>query len=113
MIEALARTAGVRVSVDTRKAAVAAAAVAAGAAMVNDVSAGRHDPDLLGVVAEAGRRLVPMHMLGDPGDHAGRPALRRRGRRGRDVPGRARRLAAESPGSNEVWIDPGIGFGKT
>src|SRR5919206_4225862 len=46
VVEELARTGGVPVSIDTRKATVAAAALAAGAAMVNDVSAGRHDPDL-------------------------------------------------------------------
>jgi dihydropteroate synthase len=66
VVEELARTAGVPVSVDTRKAAVAAAAVAAGATMINDVSAGRHDPDLLGVAADAKVPLVLMHMLGTP-----------------------------------------------
>ena len=65
VIEELAQKAEVPISVDTRK-AVAAAAVAAGASMVNDVSAGRHDPDLLGVVAEAKVPLVLMHMLGTP-----------------------------------------------
>ena len=53
---------------------MAAAAVAAGAAMVNDVSAGRHDPELLGVVAEAKVPLVLMHMLGTPATMQDDPA---------------------------------------
>ena len=57
---------GVRVSVDTTKAAVAAAAVAAGAVMINDVSGGTRDPELLDVVAEAGAAFVVMHSRGTP-----------------------------------------------
>ncbi|HEY7605145.1 MAG TPA: dihydropteroate synthase, partial [Actinomycetes bacterium] len=53
VIHELSATAGVPVSVDTRTAAVAAAAVAAGAGVITDVSAGRHDPELLSVAAEA------------------------------------------------------------
>ena len=53
-------------SIDTTKAAVAAAALEAGATIVNDVSAGRPIPDLLGVVADAGAGYVAMHMLGEP-----------------------------------------------
>ena len=84
VIEELARTAGVPISVDTRKAAVAAVALAAGATMVNDVSAGRHDPDLLGVVAEVEAFLAE------------------------------RCLAAEFAGVDHeaLVVDPGIGFGK-
>jgi dihydropteroate synthase len=113
VIEELARTAGVPVSVDTRKAAVAAAAVAAGAAMVNDVSAGRHDPDLLGVVAEAKVPLVLMHMLGTPATMQDDPHYD-------DVVAEVeaflaeRCLAAEFAGVDHeaLVIDPGIGFGK-
>src|SRR5438094_5266745 len=60
VVEALADT--VRVSIDTRKAGVAEAAVAAGATLVNDVSASLHD-----VAAAAGVGWVAMHMQGDPG----------------------------------------------
>jgi len=66
VIARLAADAGVPVSVDTTKAAVAAAALDAGARIVNDVSAGRNDPDLFALVAERGAGLVAMHMLGDP-----------------------------------------------
>src|SRR5207249_3739174 len=58
--------AGVPVSIDTTKASVAAAALEAGAALVNDVSGGTADPDLLRVVADADAMLVVMHMRGNP-----------------------------------------------
>jgi dihydropteroate synthase len=113
VIEELARTAGVPVSVDTRKAAVAAAAVAAGAGMINDVSAGRHDPDLLGVAADAKVPLVLMHMLGTPATMQDDP-------RYDDVAAEVetflaeRCLAAEFAGVDHdaLVVDPGIGFGK-
>lgn len=58
--------AGIPVSVDTRKAAVMRAAIAAGAAMINDVSALTADPDSLAVVAASNARVVLMHMRGTP-----------------------------------------------
>ena len=106
VIEALAGE--VRLSIDTVKPAVARAAVAAGATLVNDVSA------TLGPVAgELGVGYVVMHRRGDPPHHADRSALRRRGRRGEGLPGRARRSRRRAPASTEIWVDPGIGFGKT
>ena len=66
VVRELAATAGIPISVDTTKASVAAAALEAGATIVNDVSAGRHDPELLSVVADAGAGYVAMHMLGEP-----------------------------------------------
>jgi dihydropteroate synthase len=113
VVEELARTAEVPVSIDTRKAAVAAAALAAGATMVNDVSAGRHDPDLLGVAADAKVPLVLMHMLGTPATMQDDP-------RYDDVVAEVeaflaeRCLAAEFAGVDHqaLVVDPGIGFGK-
>ena len=113
VIEQLAGAAGVPVSVDTRKAAVAATALAAGATMVNDVSAGRHDPDLLGVAAEAKVPLVLMHMLGTPATMQDAP-------RYDDVVAEVeaflaeRCQAAEAAGVDHdaLVVDPGIGFGK-
>jgi dihydropteroate synthase len=113
VIEALASTAGVPVSVDTRRSAVAAAALAAGATMVNDVSAGRHDPDLLGVVADAKVPLVLMHMLGTPATMQDNPVYD-------DVVAEVeaflaeRCRAAEAAGVDRdaLVVDPGIGFGK-
>ena len=113
VVEELARTAEVPVSIDTRKAAVAAAALAAGATMVNDVSAGRHDPDLLGVAADAKVPLVLMHMLGIPATMQDDP-------RYDDVVAEVeaflaeRCRAAEAAGVDHqaLVVDPGIGFGK-
>jgi dihydropteroate synthase len=113
VVEELARTAGVPVSIDTRKAAVAAAALAAGAAMGNDVSAGRHDPDLLGVAADAKVPLVLVHMLGTPATMQDDP-------RYDDVVAEVeaflaeRCRAAEAAGVDHqaLVVDPGIGFGK-
>src|SRR3954454_10112472 len=60
------RETGAQLSIDTTKALVARAALDAGATLVNDVSALRFDPELVGVVAEAGCDVCLMHMLGDP-----------------------------------------------
>jgi dihydropteroate synthase len=97
----------VRVSVDTVKTAVAEAAVAAGATLVNDVSA-----TLWPVAASAGVGWVAMHMQGTPATMQDDP-------RYDDVVAEVRtfvtaraRQAAEA-GVAEVWVDPGIGFGKT
>ena len=106
VVEALAGE--VRVSIDTRKAAVARAAVAAGATIINDVSA-----SLWPVAAETGVGWVAMHMPADPSVMQAARPLRRRGRRGPGPSGRAGRAGQRPPVSREVWIDPGIGFGKT
>src|SRR5262245_26124021 len=107
VVEALASR--VRVSIDTRKPEVAEAAIAAGATLVNDVSASLHE-----VVAAAGPSVgwVAMHMLGDPRTMQRDPTYD-------DVVADVceflvdRADAARTAGVQEVWIDPGIGFGKT
>jgi dihydropteroate synthase len=97
----------VRVSVDTRKRAVAEAAVEAGATLVNDVSASLHE-----VAAAAGVGWVAVHMRGEPATMQHDP---RYDDVVEDVRGflGARGQAAVDAGVEEVWIDPGIGFGKT
>jgi dihydropteroate synthase len=96
-----------RVSVDTRHAEVAEAAVAAGATLVNDVSASLHE-----VAAAAGVGWVAMHMQGEPRTMQANPHYD-------DVVAEvrdhlvARAEAAADAGVTEVWIDPGFGFGKT
>jgi dihydropteroate synthase len=113
VVERLARELSVPVSVDTRKAAVAAAALRAGARIVNDVSAGRHDPAMLATVADAGAGIVAMHMRGEPPTMQDDP-------RYRDVTTEvgdflaARIDAALDAGiaRESVCADPGIGFGK-
>ncbi len=99
----------VRVSIDTRRAAVAEQAVAAGATLVNDVSA-----SLWPVAAAAGPGVgwVAMHMRGEPRTMQQAPVYD-------DVVAEVRAFLVErastarDAGVEEVWIDPGIGFGKT
>jgi dihydropteroate synthase len=113
VVEELAGATDVPISIDTRKAVVAKAAVDAGAVLVNDVSAGRDDPELLGVVAEAGAGLVLMHMRGVPATMQHDP-------RYGDVVAEVeaflaeRCAAAEAAGvaGDALAVDPGIGFGK-
>jgi dihydropteroate synthase len=105
VVEALAPY--VRVSVDTRKAVVAERAIAAGATLVNDVSASLH-----AVAAAGGVGWVAMHMQGDPRTMQQAPRYDDVVTEVRDFL-LARAVAAERAGVDEVWIDPGIGFGKT
>ncbi len=112
VVEALARSdqvaaRSVRVSVDTVKPEVAEAAVAAGASLVNDISA-----SLWEVAAAGGAGWVAMHMQGQPRTMQDDPRYADVvGEVGAFVLERARR--ALEAGVGEVWVDPGIGFGKT
>jgi dihydropteroate synthase len=117
VIERLANLAGapdVRISIDTTKSAVARAALDAGAGIVNDVSAFRFDPGLAGLVAESEADCCLMHMLGEPRTMQQDP-------RYEDVVSEVKafleeRLAfamGEGVAEKRVWLDPGIGFGKT
>jgi dihydropteroate synthase len=113
VIEALA-AGGARISIDTTKAAVARRALEAGASIVNDVAAFRFDAELATVTAEAGAGCVLMHMLGEPRTMQVDP---RYDEVVSDVKAfLEERLAyAVSQGipEDDVWLDPGIGFGKT
>ena len=110
--DALGAGSGVLLSVDTTRAAVAEAAADAGAGLVNDVSAGLDDPELLAVAAARGLPVALMHKRGEPADMQERPSYT-------DVVAevldhlRERAAAAAAAGVVEVWLDPGIGFGKT
>lgn len=102
------------VSIDTRRASVAEAALDAGAELVNDVEAGTRDPHMLGLVAERGVGYVAMHMQGEPATMQGDP-------RYTDVVGevteflRSRMAACVAAGIDpeRVLLDPGVGFGKS
>ena len=98
---------GHTVSIDTSKSAVAEAALDAGAAIVNDVTALRGDPEIGPLCAERERRPGPDAHAGDAADDAGRPPLRRRRRRRQGLPRRAARGGASPPGS------PRSGSGST
>jgi dihydropteroate synthase len=116
VVEALAAAdgPGARVSIDTSKAAVAAAALDAGAAIVNDVTALRADPELAALCGDRDCAVVLMHMLGDPRTMQDDP-------RYEDVVTEVRAFLAErieaalaaGIGEDRIWVDPGIGFGKT
>jgi len=112
VIEAL-RSDGATVSVDTSKAEVAAAAIDAGATIVNDVTA-LADPSMAPLCAERGVELVLMHMQGTPRTMQENPTYDEVVADVRDFLA-ARIESAVSAGVAEerIWIDPGIGFGKT
>jgi dihydropteroate synthase len=114
VLDSLRARIDVPLSIDTRKAAVARRALAAGASLVNDVSGLAHDPELAAVVAEGGAALCLMHMQGTPRTMQADPKYD-------DVVAEVleglaastdRAVAAGVPRS-QLWVDPGIGFGKT
>jgi len=103
----------VAVSIDTTKADVAREAIAAGATLINDISALRADPEMAGVVSGTDCFVVLMHMKGTPRTMQENPMYD-------DVVGEigaflSERVAAATEAgisSKRIWIDPGIGFGK-
>ncbi len=113
VIEAIRRESDAPLSVDTRKAAVARAALAAGADILNDVSALLHEPDAAHAAAEAGAPVVLMHMRGDPKTMQNAPEY---GDCPREVATflaeAARRAEAAGVALDRIVLDPGIGFGK-
>ena len=105
---------GALVSIDTRRAEVMAAAIDAGAGVVNDVTALTGDQDSLGLVADRGVAVVLMHMQGEPGTMQENPQYENAAE---DVFGilKARFEVCEEAGilRHRIAVDPGIGFGKT
>ena len=114
VVEALAGSVGVPISVDTMKAEVARRALDAGATLVNDVSALRYDDGMVDVVAEAGCPVCLMHMQGQPKTMQDDP-------RYDDVVDEVLRFLEERMAfalargvrEEQIMLDPGIGFGKT
>ena len=105
---------GALVSVDTRRAEVMRAAVAAGAGIVNDITALKGDAAAPGVVAETGASVVLMHMQGEPatmqhGPRYGHAAYEVY----RTLEDRVRACEAAGIARARIAVDPGIGFGKT
>jgi dihydropteroate synthase len=114
VVERVAAATTVPLSIDTTKAAVARAALDAGATVVNDVSAGRSDPEILDVTADAGAGYVVMHMQGEPRTMQANP-------RYDDVVAQVGDFLADridvaraaGVAAGGLAADPGIGFGKT
>ncbi|WP_258183102.1 dihydropteroate synthase [Enhygromyxa salina] len=101
------------ISVDTRHARVAEAALAAGAAIVNDVS-GLADPQMARVVAEAGAGLVIGHLRGEPATMQAEPRFDDLLGEVADELGRSvARAEAAGVARERIVVDPGVGFGKT
>ncbi len=113
VLAAMSPVCGIAISIDTASAAVARAALDAGAVLVNDVTAGRGDPGLLPLVAERGAAVCLVHMQGAPRTMQEAP-------RYEDVTTdvvaflEGRLVAAVATGVPEahILLDPGIGFGK-
>lgn len=114
VIAALAQDGTTPISVDTMKPEVARSAMAAGATIWNDVTALRHAPESADVAAELGCQVVLMHMQGEPRTMQAAP-------RYADVTAevcdfllrRAEAAMAAGVAREKIWLDPGIGFGKT
>lgn len=114
VIEAIRARTDILISIDTLKPEVAEAAIAAGARMWNDVSALTFSPDSLTTAAALGCEVVLMHMKGEPRTMQASPQYD-------DVVGeviaylaeRAEAAMAAGVARDRIWLDPGIGFGKT
>jgi dihydropteroate synthase len=113
VIRALA-AAGICVSADTRNAGTMAAALDAGARIINDVSGLTHDPDAAAVVAASGCPVVLMHMRGNPRTMTAMATYSDVVSEVRDeLAARVAAALAAGIGGNDIVVDPGIGFAKT
>ncbi|MYG51419.1 MAG: dihydropteroate synthase [Rhodospirillaceae bacterium] len=105
---------GRTVSIDTRNASVMRAALGAGAAAVNDVSALTHDPDSFETVRRSGAPVILMHMKGDPATMNDDPRYGDVVAEVADALGeQAERFVAAGLMKSQIAIDPGLGFGKS
>jgi len=113
VIEAVAARSEVPISIDTSKPGVMRAAVAAGACLINDVNALRAD-GALGAAAGAGVPVCLMHMQGEPRSMQKSPRYADVVAEVRDfLLARAQACMAAGIARDDIWIDPGFGFGKT
>lgn len=114
VIRAISKKVKATISIDTRKAEVALAALKAGASIVNDVSALNADPCMAGVVAKYRAGIILMHMKGEPKDMQASP---RYADAVRDIIKSLKKAIALAKRAgikdDKIIIDPGIGFGKT
>ena len=114
VIEKLAKRLSIPISIDTMKATVARRALEAGAAMINDISALRFDPDMAAVAKAFDTPVVLMHMLGEPKTMQKSPSyddliFEIRG----FLQDAIRRAVSQGVSKSKLIVDPGIGFGKT
>lgn len=114
VVERLAQAVETPLSIDTSKAAVARAAIAAGAEIINDVTAFAGDPEMMRVAVESGAGLCAMHMQGTPRTMQDHPTYGDVVKEVHDFL-RSRRdaLFAVGVAPERICLDPGVGFGKT
>lgn len=113
VLEALRRETNLPISVDTRKAAVAKAAIAAGADIINDVTALRDDPDLVKVVKDSGAGVILMHSRGTPKTMQQNPFYNDTIREIKEeLVLFVSRAEEQGIKREKIILDPGIGFGK-
>lgn len=114
VVRALAAEIALPISVDTRRSRVAEAALAAGAEIVNDVSALTHDPRMAGVVRDAGAGVVLMHMRGDPSTMDAHATYRDVATEvAAELAERRDRALEAGIARDAIVLDPGLGFAKT
>ena len=114
VIRQLATRTRIPISIDTCKAAVARAALDAGASLVNDISSLGLDPDMKAVVASSGAPLILMHMQGTPRDMQVKPHYDSLlSEVVRFLEERIRIACKAGVSRDQIMVDPGIGFGKT
>ena len=114
VIEKLADTIAIPISIDTTKSEVARQALRAGASIINDISALRQDEEMVRVAAESGVPVIVMHMLGSPKTMQDCPAYDDVVTECGDfLQQRVQYAVARGIDRSQLIIDPGIGFGKT
>ncbi|AOY60658.1 MULTISPECIES: dihydropteroate synthase [Desulfococcus] len=114
VIEKLSERIDIPISIDTTKASVARQAIAAGAAVINDISGLRLDPEIAEVAAQYGAPLILMHMKGTPKTMQAHPHYDDLiGEIGEFLENAIAKARAAGVPQNRIIADPGIGFGKT
>lgn len=113
VVQAIAKRIPAVISIDTTRAAVAQAAIDAGAHIINDISAGREDPAILDLAAKRGVAFILMHMKGEPATMQANPSYLNTVQEVKDFL-LGRMAAAEAAGlpREKILLDPGLGFGK-
>lgn len=114
VVKTISKKVSIPISIDTRKAAVAFAAIREGASIINDVSGLKYDPKMARVAAKAGVAVIVMHMKGTPRDMQDAPQYRDIvAEIIRDLKESIKIAKASGVKEEKIIIDPGIGFGKT
>lgn len=114
VIEGIKKSSNVPISIDTTKAAVASRAIDAGAGMINDISAGRFDPEMFSVAAKSECTICLMHMQGEPRTMQAKPHYNDLiGEISSFLSARIEKAVDAGIARSNIIIDPGIGFGKT